>query len=55
LEEKGYSRLIPKFKENNVDGVDLLESSDEELREGLGVTSFFIRKFFGELKKYIFT
>eukprot|EP01099_Mayorella_cantabrigiensis_P003413 TRINITY_DN261_c0_g1_i12.p1 TRINITY_DN261_c0_g1~~TRINITY_DN261_c0_g1_i12.p1 ORF type:complete len:582 (-),score=170.84 TRINITY_DN261_c0_g1_i12:273-1784(-) len=50
LGENGYGSLIPKFKENQVNGLDLLQSSDEELKEGLGVNSFFIRKFFGELK-----
>lgn len=43
LEDIGLGHLAPKFKDNGVNGKDLLELEDEDYRESLGCSNLQVR------------
>eukprot|EP00889_Picochlorum_renovo_P005525 jgi/Picre1/32555/NNA_007901.t1 len=50
LEDIGLGHLAPKFKDNGVNGKDLLELEDEDYRESLGCSNLQIKKIKRELE-----
>lgn len=44
LEDIGLGHLAPKFKDNGVNGKDLLELEDDDYRESLGCSNLQVRQ-----------